>query len=357
MNMKKSLLFVTVMSLSIAINAQTIVIDGSNADWAEVPMLNEPGVTPVFKMIVPQEGLTLPEDAAICVMVERTEAEKTTYPGAPVTYVDADKDVSTTEAADAWYCPSFGPDYEMGAWDGNSGAASEDGTMDEVLIVKSKFEGIPFAGDCYAWLLFNWAKLLPNSPLENEWKWDEGTYHPIYARPFAFADLNGTHSAATVYSSHEALTIGSAINMHLSGANDTLLWVSWAVELKESAKFDIKANISSSNAASVDLKLVSTATNKIVAEYKSVDLAAGADVTIGEWDLTAVPAGKYMLKFSNHVQWSEMILNSLTLAAQGEQSGVETTTSNKKVVKFIRNGQVFFIRDGKTFNALGAEVR
>ena len=160
-----------------------------------------------------------------------------------------------------------------------------------------------------------------------------------------------------MYSSHEALTIGSAINMHLSGANDTLLWVSWAVELKESAKFDIKANISSSNAASVDLKLVSTATNKIVAEYKSVDLAAGADVTIGEWDLTAVPAGKYMLKFSNHVQWSEMILNSLTLAAQGEQSGVETTTSNKKVVKFIRNGQVFFIRDGKTFNALGAEVR
>jgi len=355
--MKKSLLFVAAILLSIAVNAQTIVIDGDKADWANVPMLNDPGASPVFKMVVPQDGLTLPEDAAICVMVERTEAQKETYPGAPVVYVDADKDAATTAAADAWYCPSFGPDYEMGAWDGNAGAASEDGTIDEVLIVKSKFDGIPFAGDCNAWLLFNWNKLLPNSPLENEWKWSENDYHPIHVKPFAFADLDGTLQAADVYSSHEALTPGEFLDMgNATSAADVALWASWAVELKKPAKYIIKANISSTNVASVDLKLVNTATNEVVAEFASEDLAEGEEVEVGEWDLSAVPAGKYMLRFSNHVEWSAMKLNSLTLA-KAALSDIQTVNTANKAVKVVRDGQVLFIRDGKTFNALGAEVK
>jgi len=32
-------------------------------------------------------------------------------------------------------------------------------------------------------------------------------------------------------------------------------------------------------------------------------------------------------------------------------------TSDVKSLKFIRNGQLYFLRDGKTFNAVGAEVR
>lgn len=355
--MKKSLLFVAAILLSIAVNAQTIVIDGDKVDWANVPMLNDPGASPVFKMVVPQDGLTLPEDAAICVIVERTEAQKETYPGAPVVYVDADKDAATTAAADAWYCPSFGPDYEMGAWDGNVGAASEDGTIDEVLIVKSKFDGIPFAGDCNAWLLFNWNKLLPNSPLENEWKWSENDYHPIHVRPFAFADLDGTLQAADVYSSHEALTPGEFLDMgNATSAADVALWASWAVELKKPAKYIIKANISSTNVASVDLKLVNTATNEVVAEFASEDLAEGEEVEVGEWDLSAVPAGKYMLRFSNHVEWSAMKLNSLTLA-KAALSDIQTVNTANKAVKVVRDGQVFFVRDGKMFNALGAEVK
>jgi len=362
--MKKSLLFVAAILLSIAVNAQTIVIDGDKADWANVPMLSDPGATPVYKMVVPQDGLTLPEDAAICLMVERTEAQKAIIPGAPVLYVDADKDAATSAAADAWYCPSFGPDYEMGAWDGNAGAASEDETISEVVIIKSNFTGIPFAGDCNAWMLFllteDWSKykLLPNSPLENEWKWSENDYHPIHVRPFAFADLNGTLRAADVYSSHEALTPGESLNMgDATSSADVALWASWAVELKEPTVFKIKANISSTNAASVDLKLVSTATNEVVAEFASEDLAEGEEVEVGEWDLSAVPAGKYMLRFSNHVEWSAMKLNSLTLETQVDPSGIQTVMAASKAVKVVRDGQVLFIRDGKTFNALGAEVK
>lgn len=360
--MKKSLLFVAAILLSFAVNAQTIVIDGNNADWANVPMLSDPGATPVFKMVVPQDGLTLPDDAAICVMVERTEAEKAIIPGAPIVYVDADKNAAT--GGPAWYCPSFGPDYEMGAWDGNGGAASEDETINEVVIVKSNFTGIPFAGDCNAWMLFilkeDWSeyKYLPNSPSDNAWLWSENDYHPIYVKPFAFADLNGTLQASAVYSSHEALTPGDALDMgDATSSADVALWASWAVELKEPANYIIKANISSTNTASVDLKLVNLATNEIVATFASEDLAEGAEVEVGEWDLSNVPAGKYMLRFSNHVEWSAMKLNSLTLEAKSDPSGVQTVNAASKAVKVIRNGQVLFIRDGKTFNALGAEVK
>ena len=356
--MKKSLLYVAAMLFSVAISAQTIVMDGNNADWADVPMLNEPGASPVFKMVVPQDGLTLPADAAFCTMVERTEDQKATYPSYPVVYVDADKSKATTTAADAWYCPSFGPDYEMATWDeGNTFGTNEAETFHELCFLQSNFNSIPFAGSLNAWMLFNWKQLLPNSPLANEWKWSENDYHPIIVKPYAIADLSGKHAAADIYSSHEALTVGEAIDVKGNSAADLALWASWAVELKNSTVYEITADITSTNTASVDLALVNMATNKVVATFESEDLAEGADVAVGEWDLSSVPAGKYMLKFTNHVEWSAMKLNSVTLAEKDNPSGVLPITIDNQTLKVIRGGQVLFIRDGKTFNALGAEIK
>ena len=104
------------------------------------------------------------------------------------------------------------------------------------------------------------------------------------------------------------------------------------------------------------MALVSTATNTVVASFASGDLAEGAAVAVGEWDLSAVPAGKYMLRFSNHVEWSEMQLNSLTLTAQSG-TGITSANSEVKTTKVIRDGQVLIMRDGRTYNALGAEMK
>ena len=356
--MKKLFFLTAALVAACTMNAQTISIDGDNADWAEVPMLSDPGTMPVYKAIVPQEGLTLPDDAALCVMVQRTEEQKAIYPGAPVSYVDADRDATTTAAGEAWYCPSFGPDYEMGAWDGNDGASSEDETIDEVVIVKSKFDaGIPFDGSCHMWMLFNWSKYLPNSPEENNWNWAETSYHPVIVKPYTFADLNGTLAAADVYSTHSALTPGESLDMMVAGsAVDVQLWASWAVTLSEPAIYTIKADITSTNAASVDLQLVNMATNAVVASFASEALEAGQDVTAGVWNLSAVPAGKYMLRFSNHVEFSAMKLNSLTFATNDSHS-VVNTAAEAKVTKLIRNGQVVIMRNDKCFNALGAEMK
>ena len=355
--MKKLFFLTAALVAACTMNAQTILIDGDNADWAEVPMLSDPGTMPVYKAIVPQEGVTLPDDAALCVMVQRTEEQKAIYPGAPVSYVDADRDAATTAAGEAWYCPSFGPDYEMGAWDGNDGAASADETIDEVVIVQSNFIDIPFDGSCNIWMLFNWSKYLPNSPEENNWNWAEDSYHPIIVKPYTVADLNGTHAAADVYSTHSALAPEESLNMAVAGsAVDVQLWASWAVALTEPAIYTIKADITSANAASVDLKLVSMATNEVVASFASEALEGGNDVAVGEWDLSAIAAGKYMLRFSNHIEFSAMKLNSLTFAATDSRR-VVNTTADGKVTKIIRNGQVVIMRNDKCFNTLGTEIK
>ena len=103
--MKKIFLFAAAMLAAFTMNAQTIEIDGDNADWADVPMLTEPGVSPVVKMIVPQTGATLPDGAAYCLMVAGEHEQ--ILAGYPVIYTDADMSNATGTAP--WICCSYEP--------------------------------------------------------------------------------------------------------------------------------------------------------------------------------------------------------------------------------------------------------
>ena len=49
-------------------------------------------------------------------------------------------------------------------------------------------------------------------------------------------------------------------------------------------------------------------------------------------------------------------LRNVKLTVSGE-TAVENVESQTKAVKVVRNGQILILRDGKTFNALGAEVK
>lgn len=353
--MKKISLFIAALFAAFAMNAQTIEIDGVNADWADVPMYTEPGVSPIVKFLVPQTGATLPDGAAYCMMVAG-DHEKI-LAGYPVIYTDADNSALT--GTSIWICPVMGVDYEMATWsDGSLFAANDAGSIREICIKNSAFSSLPFTGSFGAYLTFAWGELyIPTDPSTAGWMWSENTYHPFYVKPYTFANLNGTLTAADVFSTHEALSPGAGLNMKNAGsANDVLMWASWAVELTKPAVYGITADITSTNAASVDLKLVNIATNAVVASFDSEDLAAGSTVNVGQWDLSAVPAGKYVLKFSNHVKWSEMILNSITLTAQGS-TAIDNANTAVKATKIVRDGQVLIQRDGKTFNAVGTEMK
>ena len=356
--MKQFFSIVSALLLSGTMFAQTIAIDGANADWSTVPMLTEPGVGPVVKMIVPQDGLTLPEGTAYALMVEG-DHEKI-LAGYPVIYTDADK--SNTTGTAPWICPAMGYDYEMATWStGSLFGQNETGSVREICIMQAAFSGIAFDGTIGAWLTFDWGQLyIPTDPSTEGWKWDQNTYHPFLVKPYAYADLKGTHVATGAYATHQALTPGASLNMKNAGsANDTMLWASWTVELTKPATYVVNADVTSTNTATVDLYLVDVATNKVVATFVSADVWAPAgSAEYGEWDLSAVPAGKYMLKMKNHTAWSEMVLSSITLEEKATDStGVEDVRTNTKATKLIKNGQLIVVRDNVQYNILGAEIR
>lgn len=357
--MKQIFSIVSALVLSSTMFAQTIAIDGANTDWSTVPMLTEPGVGPVVKMVVPQDGLTLPEGIAYALMVEGDHEQ--ILAGYPVIYTDAD--MSNTTGTSSWICPSMGYDYEMATWDDMSIFANNDeGSIREMAVKLSAFSGaLKFTGSISAWLTFDWGQLyIPTDPSTEGYKWSEATYHPMYVKPYAYADLKGTHVAADAYATHQALAPGATLNMKNAGsANDTLLWAAWTVELTKPATYVVTADVTSVNTATVDLYLVDVATNNIVATFVSTDVWAPAgSAEYGEWDLSAIPAGKYMLKMKNHAAWSEMVLTSITLTEKNAvESAVEDVVINTQTTKVIKNGQLMIVRDNVQYNVLGAEIK
>lgn len=360
--MKQFFSIVSALVLSGTMFAQIIAIDGTNTDWAEVPMLTEPGVGPVVKMVVPQDGLTLPEGTAFCLMTEGEH--ETMLADYPALYIDADKG---GEGTSQWFCPLFYQDYELTQWtEGSLLGANATGSVREMVFMQSAFASVSFSGSLWAFVGFNWGNyMIPATPTMNltadgQWKWSENNYHPFNVAPYTYADLAGTHAAAQAYSTHEVLTPGETLNMKISGGSqDTAVWASWAVELTKPATYIVNADVTAPNTATVDLYLVDVATNNIVATFVSAEIWAPAgSAEYGDWDLSAIPTGKYMLKMKNHAPWSEMVLSSITLEEKAtDPTGVENIRVNTKATKCIKNGQLYIIRDNVQYNILGAQEK
>lgn len=353
--MKKFFSFVSAILLAGTMCAQTITIDGDNTDWAEVPMFTEPGASPIVKMVVPQAGVTLPEGIAYALMVEGNHEQ--ILAGYPVIYTDADK--SNTTGTVLSMTPLMGVDYEIAPWDGLAvGAKNSTGSVCEMGANLSAFTGVPFAGSISAWLTYSWGKLyIPTTAEKEGYKWSETQYHPFYVNPYTYANLNGTHTAAAAYSTHEALLPGETLQLGKDNGNDTAFWASWTVELQEATTYYITLDITGTTMASADLWLVDVATNKVVAEFAGEDIeAALGKQAYGSWDLSAVPAGKYMLKLKNHVEWATVALNAITFS-KTPTTALENTTIETTSKKVIENGQIYIIRGNERFNVLGTSVR
>jgi len=156
--------------------------------------------------------------------------------------------------------------------------------------------------------------------------------------------------------------LGDSMNFNVSGGEqDTAFWCAWTVEIAAGAKYDVSANMVSDNGASCDFYLVDVATNQVVAtlmsEAEGYWQPTGSTV-IGEWDLSAVPAGKYMLKVMNHISWSHMKLVSVTLTAKpGPGTAVsEVAATAAKVQKRMIDGRLIISRDGQNFSAQGQRL-
>ena len=108
--MKKSLLILCLTLGTIATNAvPTITIDGDKSDWAEVPMLTEPGTWPMLK-VLPAADATLGTNALVY-MMENTVAFDPTWAQYPTEFIDKDYDKSTAAIAEYWAFKAMGVDY------------------------------------------------------------------------------------------------------------------------------------------------------------------------------------------------------------------------------------------------------
>ena len=50
-------------------------------------------------------------------------------------------------------------------------------------------------------------------------------------------------------------------------------------------------------------------------------------------------------------------IRNVKLTVPGDDTGIEDVNASVKAVKMVRNGQLIIVRDGKTFNAIGAEMK
>jgi hypothetical protein len=66
-------------------------------------------------------------------------------------------------------------------------------------------------------------------------------------------------------------------------------------------------------------------------------------------------AGKWMIQF-NKEQLNAFNVTDIVLVMSGT-TGIDNTAAETKAVKFYRNGQLVIEKNGKSYNALGAEVK
>lgn len=347
-------LFATILAAGVGSAQTTITIDGNADDWANSPIYTEPGVFPMLKFHVNQEGVNIGSgNAFAALLVTENPIEAVDK---PVFYVDADKSNTTGNAP--WVLPAMGYDYEMASW---TGTAAFNGNTYELAVPVSSFSGAAFTGSFWTSLTYNWgAFYVPTDPGTEGWKWNENLYHPylVEAQP-AIANINGTHVAADAFT-HQCLAPGATLNFSVSGgAQDVAFWASWPVDLTLPGVYTVSANVTSTDNASCDLYLVDMATNQVVATHTSSDVwAPSGETAYGTWDLSAIPSGKYMLKMKNHVQWSHMILSSVTLTTEaGPVTSLENVANSANTIKTFRNGQLVILRDGVEYNVMGAQVR
>lgn len=304
--------------------AQTIIIDGDASEWNTLPMITEPGTFPMAKVAVPQNGVNPGSDIAMAYMVmQENNYEADLNTKSWVAYIDTDSNPATGTDFKAWGI--LGYEYEPNTWDNPS--ALKDNVM-ECAIKTVNVADIIFP--CNAIFGYNWCTdgTLPISPEELSWQWSQTAYNGFNIKPFVIKSLQGTHTVEDAYSRNQFLGYGHTADFNVSGGGqDIAMWLSWTIQLTQPNKYIVSADVTSSNTASVDLYLVDLGSNQVVATFTSNDIwAPNGTETYGEWDLSTVPAGNYMLKMKNHVQWSQMILTSVTLQSASVPSAIQTIT-------------------------------
>ena len=146
--------------------------------------------------------------------------------------------------------------------------------------------------------------------------------------PATSTDEAVTLNNANIEAKHPAMTCDGDGYYDMSYASD-IRWTAWVVNINPLV-YDISAFVSCDNGWHPDLYLYDMTTGAEIAsrseEYHSS--TEGASFDLGEWDLTSVEAGKYLLVVKNNYSGSNLKLKSLTLSYVGGAIQNISTSAN-----------------------------
>lgn len=322
---KLFLLGLLIVSTFIWATPPTITIDGDKSEWAEVPMLTEPGAWPMLK-VLPAADAELGTNALVY-MMENTADFDPTWSQYPKAFIDKDYDGTTHTIDSYWAFDAMGLEYSATTgvtvgedWVSFPKAISADNKVFElgfpatyVTDLGSKF-GFAMYYNSGAWYCPD-----RSEPAVNAFDPKNGFLYKT--RSFTSVSGNTTLTTANVFAHPSMREIGEYVDFGLrDNGYDTIRWAAFPIELTAPAVYELTTNVTTTNGWKFEFWLVDVETNAVVAHIDppASDLSSSATShNFGAWDLTAIPSGKYMLKVKNRTAFSKVKLNSIVLEYKG----------------------------------------
>ena len=322
---KLFLLGLLIVSTFIWATPPTITIDGDKSEWAEVPMLTEPGAWPMLK-VLPAADAELGTNALVY-MMENTADFDPTWEQYPKAFIDKDYDGTTHTIDDYWAFDAMGLEYSATTgvtvgedWVSFPKAISADNKVFElgfpatyVTDLGSKFS--------FAMYYNSGAWFCPDRSEPAVHAFDPKNGFLYKTRSFTSVSGNTTLTTANVFAHPSMGEIGEYVDFGLrDNGYDTIRWAAFPIELTAPAVYELTTNVTTTNGWKFEFWLVDVETNAVVAHIDPPASSLSSSATshnFGAWDLTAIPSGKYMLKVKNRTAFSKVKLNSIVLEYKG----------------------------------------
>lgn len=350
--MRKLFLLLPALVLSLVLNAAlpTITIDGDKSDWAEVPMLSEPGTWPILK-VLPAADAELGTNALVY-MMENTADFDNTWTKYPTEFIDKDFDKATNLIDEYWMYPAMGIEYEATTgitidenWISFPKGISADNKVIEIGMPSTYVTEL---GSKFSFGMYygNGDWFLPDNNTSNHP--EVSTKNGLLYKTRSFQTLPCTVVASNAYTHQSIGDCNTEIDFGIRNGGpwggDTALWAAFPIELTQPALYDVTTNVISTNGWKFEFWVVNVETNAIVAHIDAPESDRSLSETsykFGTLDLTTVPAGKYMLKVKNRTRYSKVKLQSVELSYAGGY--VKDIPSTLNITDAIHNGE---IKDG-----------
>lgn len=372
--MRKSILFITLIAVCL-INAQEITVDKNKADWAEIPILSEPGVFPYAKVHLTEDKVfyMLELDNANTFDADLYDALRA--------YVDADRS-TTTGSVSGWLHVSAGLDYDITSvispWNGSSMYWSSqtiqrqyDGSFAEAGFEKSQMlDAYPdgFSGTKVS--------LADNFGLSLSYRADGAaeTYLPANDYNFAYRNIFSvkprTIIAEDASGKMELISSNAYYMPFMNDGNiDEYLdfqsgawsaqnpdhWASWALDLTSPSIYNVQITHQSADGGKIMFSLIDMGTNQVVFEttqdiwYAKHEGDFQQQKLSAQLDLSSVPSGKYMFKVKNNTTWGAYLkVEKIILENTDSGSSVDLTEENN--IKIWNKGNTLFAQADESFD-------